>query len=298
MSSNTSYRRRHRHSHSEDTKKEVILKYFFSFITFVMLTVLSFLICARSVFFSPVFLEKSFTNYEYTMELYENIEDYAVSCCKSSNIDSYAVEKAITFETVKELNDAYISEKLKTDGKFNEETYDYFISDLKTTLQSLLEEQMEVSSVEINDAADKGIENMIEDITAYINRAVSVSHAEDIYSFIRVADIVLMIAAVVAAVITGAFAVIVCYIGEKRYRGIRYAAYSVGGSALINMVFAVILNAYSDSMKFTLYPNYLQFALENHINNAILALICASVSLFAVFVILLAVCWKLKRKNK
>lgn len=298
MSSNTSYYRRHRHFHSEDTKKEKILKYVFSFITFIMLTVLCLLICAKSVFFSPVFLEKSFTTYEYTMELYENIDDYSVSCCEKSNIDTYAVEKAVNFETVKKINDAYISEKLKTDSKYNEETYDYFIADMQSNLKSLFTEQMEISSVEMNDTVNKGIDNIINDVIAYINNAVSVSHIEDISSFIRVSNIVLSIASAVTALITGAFAVIVCYIGKKRYRGVRYIAYSVGACALINMVFSVILNIYFNSMEFTLYPNYLQFALENHINSSILALICASVSSFAVFVIFLAVCWKLKRKNK
>lgn len=298
MSSNTSYHRRRRHSHSEDTKKEVILKYVFSFITFVMLSVLSLLICAKSVFFSPVFLEKSFTTYEYTMELYENIEDYSLSSCKKSNIDTYAVEKAVTFETVKKINDAYISEKLKTDSKYNEETYDYFISNLKSDLETLLTEQMEIASIQVDDTVSKGIDTLINDITAYIDNAVSVSHADDISSFTRVSDIVLSVASAVAAVITGAFAVIVCYIGERRYRGIRYAAYSVGGTVLINTVLAVIGTVYFNNIDFILYPNYLQSAFQTHINNSILALFCASVSFFALFVMLLAICWKLKRKNK
>lgn len=300
MSANTSYHRRHRHSHSEDTKKEKILKYIFSFIAFLFLTLLSVLICTKAVIINPVFIEKSFTTYEYTVELYRSIEDFSESTCKKYNIDSYAVENVVNFEAVKQLNDAFVSENLKTDGKFNNETYDFFIGNLKSELKSQIERQMQSSSVEVTNDVENGIDVLINDIIDYINNAVRVSHIDKIYPITSVADTALQITCAVVAVITGTLIVIVCYIGEKRYRGVRYAAYSVGGLSLINAVFAVIVSVYYKykSAGFAIYPNYLMYALENHIGNLVLALFCASVSSFAVFVILLAICWKLKRKNK
>lgn len=298
MSSNTGYHRHRKYSHSEDTKKEKILKYVFSFITFLFLSVLVALICAKTVIMNPVFLEKSFTTYEYTIELYKSIEDFSDSACKKYNIDNYAVEQAVTFKTVKQLNDAYVSEKLETDSKFNDETYGFFIGNLKSELKNQLELQMQSSSVKVTKDVENGIDALINDIVNYINNAIGVSHVDKLHSVTSIADTALKIVCAAAAVITGALIVIVCYIGEKRYRGVRYVAYSVGGTSLINVVLAVIVLIYYKSADFAIYPKYLQFALENHINNLILALICASISAFSVFTVLLAVCWKLKRKNK
>ena len=159
------------------------------------------------------------------------------------------------------MNDAFVSENLKTDGKFNNETYDFFIGNLKSELKSQIERQMQSSSVEVTNDVEK------------------------IYPITSVADTALQITCAVVAVITGTLIVIVCYIGEKRYRGVRYAAYSVGGLSLINAVFAVIVSVYYKykSAGFAIYPNYLMSALENHIGNLVLALFCASVSSFAGF---------------
>ncbi len=293
MSSNTSYRRRIHHTHSEDTLKEKIIKYIFSFVTFIFLTILSLLICADTVFVNPHYFEKSFTTYEYTLELYNVIDDYSKSVCKKANIGIEAVQKAVTFEAVKKINDAYIGETLKTDNPYNDETYSYFISRLKSDLKEQLNKESAVQS-----EADEGTDSIINDIVSFINNAVSASHAQKLYSVTRVGDMAIKTAAVVTAVLTAVFAVIVCYTGEKRYRGLRYVSYSAGASALTNLVFAVIFALYSKNISLDVYPVYLQYAFANHMKNSMFALLCASISLFAVNTAVLAFCWKLKRKNK
>lgn len=300
MSGNTSYLRHHRHSRSEDTKREIILKYILSFVVFIFMTVLSLLICAESVALNPVFLEKSFTAYEYTAELYKNIDDFSSGACKKYNIDDCAVKKVVTFKAVKSINDAYVSEKLETVGEFDDETYDFFIGNLKSELKIELERQMKSNVVEPEKAVDfeSGIDALINDIVSYINSAVGVSHMDKLHSITSVADTALKIVCQIAAVIIGALIVIVSYIGEKRYRGVRYVAYSFGAVSLINAVFAVIVSIYFKSTDFVFYPIYLNYALENHVNYLILALFCAFISAFSAFTVLLAVCWKLKRKNK
>lgn len=298
MSADTNYRRRRHRTSVEDTKAQKFLKLIFSFVIFVFLTALSVLICVRSVVFNPYYIEKSLTSYEYTMELYKNIDDFSRASCKKADIGTQAVERAVTFEEIKRINDAYVSEKLKTESRFNNETYDYFISDFETTFKELLLQQMETENVSINDTVQSGMDELIKEIIAYIDTSVSISHAADLHSFASVADTALKIASIVLAVLTGALAVIVSYVGEKRYRGIRYLAYSAGAAALINMAFAVIAYAFYKSADLAIQPLYLQYALENHISNSIFALLCASFSLFAVYTVILAWCWKLKRKNK
>lgn len=297
MSSNTSYRRRIHHSHSEDTLKEKIIKYIFSFFTFIFLTVFSFLICADTVFVNPYYFEKSFTTYEYTLELYNIIDDYSKSVCKKENIGTEVVQKTVTFEAVKKINDSYIGEKLKTDNPYNDETYSYFISRLESDLKEQLDIQLNKESAVQPEAAE-GTDGIINDIVSFVNNAVSASHAEKLYSVTRVADTAIKIVAVVTAALTAVFAVIVCYTGEKRYRGLRYISYSAGASALTDLVFAVIFALYSKNISLDVYPVYLQYAFANHMNNSMLALYCASISLFAVNTAVLAFCWKLKRKNK
>lgn len=298
MSINTSYHRRHHHTSVEDTKSQKILKYVLSFFVCILLTVLSVLICVKSVALNPDYLKKSFTSYEYTMELYKNIDDFAKASCKKANIGTYAVEKAVTFEQVKQINDSYICEKFKVENRFTNETYDYFIIDLKNNLKTLLLQQLESDYAEISSSADVGADGMVNDIIDYIDESVSVSHAEKLYSITAIADTALKIVSIVIAVLTAAVAVIICYIGEKKYRGLRYVSYSIGGSAVINLAFVIILNIIAKNMDLTLSPVYLQYALESHINNTVFALLCASIALFAVYTAILAVCWKLKRKNK
>lgn len=281
-----------------DTGKEKVLKYFFSFITFIFITVLSLLICAESVFIHPYFLQKSFTTYEYTMELYNNIDDYAKSVSKNAGIGIDAAEKAVTFEAVKKINDAYICEKLKTENQYNDQTYDYFMGVLESNLKELLVQQLNHDSVKLTGTVNDAADAYVKDVVRYIDTAVRLSYTEDLYALIPVADTALKAASVIAGVLVGAFAVIVFYIGKKRYRGLRFVSYAVCAASITDMLLAVAAYVYTQNYGFALYPKYLQYALENHINSSILALICASVFLFAVYTALLAACWKLKRKNK
>lgn len=298
MSNSTSYRRRSHHTHSEDTVKEKVIKYICSFITFIFITILSLLICADTVFLNPYYFEKSFTTYEYTLELYNSIDDYSQAVCKRENIGTEAVQKAVTFEAVKKINDAYIGEKLKTENPYNDETYNYFVNRLKTDLKERLTAQLTEEAAGQSEELSSGADSIINDIVCYIDNAVSASHAEKLYSVTQVSDTAIKIAAAVTAVITAAFVVIVCYTGERRYRGLRYISYSIGASAFTALVLAVIFGLYTKNISLAVYPVYLQYAFENHINNSMLALLCAAISLFAVDTAVLAICWKLKRKNK
>jgi len=59
-----------------------------------------------------------------------------------------------------------------------------------------------------------------------------------------------------------------------------------------------IAKGYARGLALQIYPEYLQFALESHIQYCVFAFICAAAAMLAAYTAVLAFCWKLKRKNK
>lgn len=300
MGININYHRHRNHIASEtDTKQQKVLKYIISFILNVLLIALSFSVCSELTFFSPYYLRKSFTSYEYTAELYKNIELYAENSCKRAGIDGSCIDDVVTFETVKSINDAYISEQLGINNRLSNETYDYYIGNFKDDINALLMKQLNIiDSSAAADAYGGSVSSMVNDIVDYIYESVSVSHTEKLMSAVSVAGIAVKAVIAVLSVMSVLFIVIIYYIGEKRYRGLRFVAYSFGTAALMNAAFAVIAKVYAANLDLQLYPKYLHFALESHINYCVFALMCVAAAMLAAYAAVLAFCWKLKRKNK
>jgi len=296
MGININYHRHRNHIASEaDTKRQKILKYILSFLLSVMLTVLSVCVCSEYVFLSPGYLEKSFTSYEYTAELHKNIELYAANSCKRAGVSEACLEDVVTFKAVKNMNDAFIGEQLEVHNRFNNETYDYFAGILKADIKAALLKQPGVADAA---EAERSVNRMADDIMNYVFQSVSISHTEKLMSVISVTDIALKAVIAVLAVLCVLFTVIIYYTGERRYRGLRFAAYSFGAAALINAAFAAIAKGYARGLALQIYPEYLQFALESHIQYCVFAFICAAAAMLAAYTAVLAFCWKLKRKNK
>lgn len=294
----TDYHSRRHHRVKADTKAQKIIRAVLSFILFLFLFVLGLSICAKSVFVNPAFISKSFTSYDYTDKLCGDILQYAEDKCLESGISDKAAKSAITFEAVKKINDSYIASLLKASDSYSADSYQTYIGILKEDFSSLVAEQLTNSGIETDDSVLSGIEVLSNDLESYITERIAVKSIDSIIAAVNISSVLFLVLSVVFAVLSAVLALIIYYIGDKRYRSLRYISYSFGAAGIMNFICAAAVQLFKSANKFIIYPNYLLSAAMQHIKVCTVSLVFAGMAFSVAYVMLIAVVWKLKRKEK
>lgn len=294
----TDYHSRRHHRVKADTKAQKIIRAILSFVLFLFLFVLGLSICARSVVVNPVFISNSFTSYDYTEKLFEDILQYADDKCLESGIGNKAAENAITFEAVKNINDSYIASLFKTSNSYSADSYQSYIEDLKQHFSSLITEQLKNDGAEMDEAVLSGIDMLSNDLERYITERLAVKSADSIITAVNISSVLFLVLSVVFTVLSAVLALIIYYIGDKRYRSLRYISYSFGAAGIMNFISAFIVQVLKSVNHFIIYPDYLFSAAMQHIRVCTVSLVFAGMAFSIAYVILIAVVWKLKRKGK
>ena len=173
-----------KNTHSGISATSTVLKYFLSFVTFLSLMCLCVTVCAKSVIINTGFFEKSFISYNYTNILWNDVFDYSCNLCEENSTDPSFLNGVLNFETVRKINNAYVSENLQTADVLADETYEDLIIDLKSNVKTAVKSQNSKFYEKESDRREN-VENDLAEKILYVTNHIDDYNGEEIAKNVR-----------------------------------------------------------------------------------------------------------------
>lgn len=267
-----------------------------SFFLFAALAFLSVSLCCLISVANPATLVTAFTDYNVVEPLRADVLQYTEDMCQKNNIPDDFASGVVTYDEMYLLEKAYVSGTLNASKQYTEASFGPYLDDLTDTMQKRLAKSLEENGVSYD--SEESLRTFCLDISDYINSRINVSCMNSVkYSVRRIKFMSYLFTAVFSVCAAVCTALIVLN-GGKRYRAIRSISYSVLGTALVNFTVLAGIKIVEATKDLVIYPLYVADAFINYVDMSCGAFAVSAISSLAVFLLLVAVSWKLKRNEK
>lgn len=297
---NTDYHRSSNHSSRviADTKGEAAVKYVLSF--FLSLFLIIALVCTglRAVAFNPKSIAQAFTSYSYNRSMLEYIGTFIDDKCleNSIDVDYYDV---IGYDDVDKINSSHAYKQFNLSEGDAFENYSVYVEQVCAEFENQVLISLERSG---ENAESKSVQAKVkaisDELNAYICDCVEAGRLSEIARADEIIKLALNIIICAFGVLSVIVSVILYYVGRKRYRALRFIAYSAGSAGFTGLALSVALFFKFKSFKPAVYPEYILCALESHLDYSIAGFFLVSITAILVYIVLISAVWKLKRKGK
>lgn len=274
-----------------ESKSSKILRTILSFALFAVLILLSISVCAKSVLLNKNFIEGFFTDYEYTSSVKSSVIEYTSDIYQRNGLDTDNLDKIFSDKLIKETVKAYISSSTGLGAEYNENTYTEEINAICKSVGDDVKKQVREKHLNNNDNAVEEIENTVNEyFTNEID--IGVSNVRNMLNMAKIATIAVLCISLFFAV---SIALILFYIGSKRYRSIRAVGISFYTAGLFDMFFALTATVIFSIKRIDIFPIYLRELVMNYIHYGICSVAFAGFfMLFAGLLMSFAV-WKIRK---
>lgn len=291
-----SSKKKRSHSSSE-TKGEKVGRNILAFALFLTISLLSLTVCVRIAFVNPNSVVRIFVNEEYVSALRDDILAFSSDRCMSCNLPADTVEKAISYEDIYALENAYITGALGASKDYTKTTYEDNADEIRKNVKTVIDEKIKSEGLRVDKKQKNGSKKLTDEIYNYILERLEISNIDKLEAVVNVGKIVSLVGIIVFSVFAVIFALIVVSIGTKRYRALRFIVHSVNAAALLNLVLVLGVQLVKVFKDLVLYPTYLADAFMRYINRCELSVCASSVILFTIALVLTTFVWKLNRDS-
>lgn len=267
-----------------------------SFLLYVSLAFVSISLCCIISVANPNTLVAAFTDYDTVEALRADVTRYAEDMCLKNNIPDDFVSQAVTYDEMYTLEKAYISGSLGASEQYTDASFDIYLDDFTESTEKKLVKSLKQNGVEYD--SEQSVTDFCSDISDYASGRIDVSCISSVKYSINRIRIISYILSAVFSVCAAICAVLIVTRGGKKYRAVRSLSYSVLGASLINFVVLIGIKIVEATKDLVIYPLYTADAFIKYVDMSCGAFFVSAVSSFAVFMMLVAVSWKLKRNEK
>lgn len=280
-------------------KKEKNFRTVISF--FLYLCLAGVLLCTSffTVTGNPNTFVKAFTDSSYVQELYSDVVQYATDTAQGNSVPTDFIEKSIKYETIYEIEKAYMSGALGASKQYNENAYltllETFNEEVERSVNNMVQEQ----NLKIDGAIKKNaVSDFSNDITLYVQKKVEFKSINELKGFIKMTSLLCYVIMTLSVIGTITFILLLIFKGGKNYRGIRSISYSVLATTILDLIFILAIAIVKATKDLVIYPTYLVGAFMQWVNESMAALSYSAAILFVIFLALACYVWKLKRNEK
>lgn len=286
---------KHSHALSPESKGTKFARNFLAFILFVSILMLSFSACAGLVFLNGDKVSSIFANNTYVTALRQDVLQYAEDLCDEAYIPYDSVKKELTYDVIYDIAISYADGNLCNDEMYTDTTYQSRIGDLQNNLTASTQEilgeyklSFEKSDVEIFSSR----------VCEYVKEKTEFAYLDYVKKATNLGRTAAIVTGAVSLVFALVIALIVFYIGKRRYRNIRAIAYSFTGSSLFQLAAVIALEVFKKFKSLVIYPTYLCESVMRFITRCELTVLISSALSFVLALIFMAFVWHIKRNEK
>ncbi len=271
------------------------LRHILSFVICFFAVLLSVSVCAKSTFVNPVQLKSLFTENTYVSGLRENVSSFASDICIKNGISDKNINEIFDYSRVEETAVSYIDFYINPEKSHNQDAYIEKIDEMCADFRAYTTESLKRSDVSYS---EKDMDNMVKLVADYFKAEVEITHIEYLQTAVNIGNVASNIMIAVCAFFTFSMSLIVFFIGKRRYRSARSISAAFLSAGFIDLFTSLIITIISNIKRVDIFPMYLRDAFMEYVHLCVGKIAVAGGYLIIVSVIILAIAWKLKRKDK
>lgn len=280
---------------SHDTKGNIRVRAFLSFVLCVLMVALSLSVCTKTVFVNASYLEEKLTSFSYVNSYRENVITYASDCFLKNGIPDDNLNNVITQEKANELAENYINSILKVKAGITSDTFSQTVEGLKSSLNKEIKQQISSTDYTYNEETAQKTADRIAD---YAREQLSIPGVSYIETIVNIGSVASTAVAVLTAVFIAVLVVIIFFVGAKRYRSIRAIGISFMSAGFFDLILSLIVIIISKVKCVDIFPLYLRQAFMSYVNGSIGAVALSGGILLLVSLAFITLVWKMKRDEK
>lgn len=270
-----------------EAKSSKILRQVLSFVLFIMIVLLVFSSAIKSTAINKIKIENAFLSDTYISGLKDNITDYTQDVYIRNGISTDNTENIFKYDTIKDSVKAYIAANLHSSIGYDENTYNVAVRSVTSLFKNDLK-----NKVKNNDTA---INEMCVSFEKYYRQQVELGAIGYIEKAVNIGSIASVIICVISSFFAVASALILFFIGNKRYRNVRAIGNSLMTAGVFNMLLSLMSVIIFKIKHFDLYPLYLSDIFMAHFHSFLSVILMTSGIIIVLAMVLYAIVWKMKK---
>lgn len=237
-----------------------------------------------------------FTDYSYIESLKADVQSYAKDRCLEASVPNDFVEKAINFDTLHQLQEAYIYSELEVSEQYNVDAFDALMvtyeESLNKDMQSMIDEQS------VTTDSKSSLKSFCSDIAGFTRKKIEFKYIRELKSIVKKVRALSFATAIISIIMLIILSVVLIKKGGKNYRITRSFSYSFLSAFILDFVllFAGLLVKVTKDL--VIYPSYLAEAFMKFYNASLISVTYAGAILFMISIVLAAFTWKFKRQER
>ncbi|MCH5320975.1 MAG: hypothetical protein J1E36_04385 [Eubacterium sp.] len=280
-------------ANSPENKMSKALRTLLSFALFVMIVVLSLSASSKAVLLNKTRIIDMFTSYEYVSSVKNSVVEYASDIYLKNGLDASTLDEIFDYELIRDSIKSYVSNDLGLGSNYNESTYLEPIESICGVLQSDITKQIGEKKLNNNEEKVSHIVKSVEDF--FVNEIdISVTNEK---TMINMGSIALIVVICVSAFFTAATALVLAFIGTKRYRSIRAIGISFASAGLFDIISSIIIYIILGIKHIDIFPLYLRELVMDYIYTGLNSFIISGCFLLLVSLIFSVVVWKVRKEK-
>lgn len=279
---------------SHDTKSNIRVRAVLSFFLFLLFVLSSIAACSKVVFTNPSFIEKKLSSYDYTLAYRQDVINYASDCFTKEGLSNAELDSVLTAEKAQELTDTYINSIINAKSGYTQETVALLLDDLQKGFYSQVKKRIKETDYKFN---KETAQNISENIKNYAKSELEIPASSYVETYVNIGQLASAVACVLSVLLSAVFALILYFVGAKRYRSVRAISISFMSAGFYDLILSLIVVIISKVKTVDIYPIYLRQAFYSFVNGSIASVAFAGGFLLLVSLLLVTVVWKMKRNE-
>ncbi|MGN1328135.1 MAG: hypothetical protein ACI4V4_00375 [Eubacterium sp.] len=281
--------------HSHDTKANIRVRAFLSFVLCVLMILFSLSVCSKVVFTNASYMEGKLTSFSYVNSYREDIIAYASDCFVKNGIPDDNLSNVITQEKTQELAENYINSILKVKVGITSDTVSMSFDGLRSDIDKEIKQQIKNTDYAYDENASQDIAQRISN---YASERISIPGASYIETIANVGSVASTVVSVLLGIFSAILAVIIYFVGAKRYRSVRAIGISFMSAGFFELFLSLIVIIISRVKSVDIFPLYLRQAFMSYVNGSISAVAFFGGILLLISLIFITIVWKMKHDEK
>lgn len=277
---------------SHDTKGNIRVRGFLSFVLCILLIGFSLALCARTVFTKASYIEEKLTSYDYVSSYRQAVIDFAGDVFLKNGIPADNLENVITYDDMQELAVSYINSVIKARTGYTAQTVTANIQSLQSAMGEEIKAQLENTGYEYDGEKASAL---AEYIGVYVQNKLSIEHDTYLETVTNVGSLASLIISIVVAVFCAILMLILFFVGAKRYRSVRAIGNGFMSAGIFDLFLSLIAIIILRIKSIDIYPLFLRSALMDYVYGSIGAVAAAGAIMIFISLIFVTVVWKMKR---
>ncbi len=278
------------------TQKQIEAKRkYLSFFLFICMALFSICCCFKISVFNTNHIVEALIDSTYINALQGDIYEFATDVCLESGVGTDSIDEIITYQTIYDIENSYISSLLSASDQFNNYAFEENTAQLKQDLIDSTKDMLVLGGVEITDDVAHKIDMFATEISDYAISRIEYSMGDLLVDIVNIASRGLTIIIAVLAIIIVLSTISLLYTGKTYYRNMRFLAYSLTAATILDFAIVGLIALITSLKPLALQPSYVAQAVVNYIEQTVFDLSMTGLGALCISLFVLTLTWRLKR---